>query len=174
MCWQHGSGKCLRGRVAKGGEPEYFCLFDDLATVHYQKSIAKTARQPQVMRNEEAISNCLRNTDSRSRTWSCGRSSAHSLPVNRDVRGAKERLKTIKVYPLDDAPGWKEPQWLDITGKRHDVRRMERQHQVLKSVARHDRLEPAFAGYHNVYGELAAPLRHWAPGRPRAYCAAVN
>jgi hypothetical protein len=35
---------------------------------------------------------------------------ARSLPVNGDVQAAKERLKTIKVYPYQKTPGWREPQ----------------------------------------------------------------
>ena len=46
---------------------------------------------------------------------------ARSLPVDGDVQGAKERLKTIKVYPLDPAAGWTEPKWLDVTGKTQDT-----------------------------------------------------
>lgn len=83
---------------------------------------------------------------------------ARSLPVGGDVKGAKERLKTIKVYPLERTSAWREPEWLDVTGKKQDttpvewesnIRFWEVLHQTLES-------EPAYQGYHNEYGDLAA------------------
>ena len=38
-----------------------------------------------------------------------------SLPVNGDVAGAIERIKTVKVHPLKPTPGWPETKWLDLT-----------------------------------------------------------
>ena len=46
---------------------------------------------------------------------------ARSLPVEGDVVAAKERLTTIKVYPLNPTDDWTEPQWLDVTGKVQDT-----------------------------------------------------
>lgn len=83
---------------------------------------------------------------------------ARSLPVGGDVKAAKERLKTIKVYPLHPVKGWSDPQWLDVTGKPQDstplawednFRFWEVLHQTVEE-------EPLWPGYHNYYGELAA------------------
>ncbi len=38
-----------------------------------------------------------------------------ALPTEGDVRGAVERLQTIKVYPLDPAAPWTAPTWYDQT-----------------------------------------------------------
>jgi hypothetical protein len=81
-----------------------------------------------------------------------------SLPVGGDVRGAKERLTTIKVYPLRPGTDWTEPQWIDVTGKTQDTTPLQWETdfafwEILhKTVA----AEPTFAGYHSYYGELAA------------------
>jgi hypothetical protein len=83
---------------------------------------------------------------------------ARSLPVNGDVKGAKERLKTIKVYPFTSASDWTEPQWLDVTGKTQDTTPVawEDNLQFWEMLAKTVDEEPTFAGYHNEYGELAA------------------
>jgi hypothetical protein len=38
-----------------------------------------------------------------------------SLPVGGDVAGALERLKTVKVFPLNPSANWTEPTWFDMT-----------------------------------------------------------
>lgn len=81
-----------------------------------------------------------------------------SLPVNDDVPGAKARLTTIKIYPLDPRTPWTEPQWLDITDKEQDGTPIQyedkfRFWEVLKETLD---AETPYAGYHNYYGELAA------------------
>ena len=83
---------------------------------------------------------------------------ARSLPVNGDVEGAKARLKTIKVYPLNKTAGWAEPQWLDITGRPQDTTPVdwEDNFQFWEVLHRTIDAEPAFAGYRNEYGDLAA------------------
>jgi hypothetical protein len=83
---------------------------------------------------------------------------ARSLPVNGDVNGAKERLKTIKVYPLNPTPGWTEPTWLDVTGKTQDTTpaKWEDNLQFWEVLANTIDKEPAYVGYHNYYGQLAA------------------
>ena len=83
---------------------------------------------------------------------------ARSLPVNGDVKAAKERLKTIKVYPLNSTPDWSEPQWLDVTGKAQDTTPVQWEDslafwEVLQKTVDD---EPSYSGYHNYYGELAA------------------
>ena len=83
---------------------------------------------------------------------------ARSLPVGGDVKGAKERLKTIKVHPLKKTAGWTEPKWLDMTGKPQDTTPIEWEDNIRFWEMLHRTIdgEPAFAGYHNEYGELAA------------------
>lgn len=83
---------------------------------------------------------------------------ARSRPVNGDVQGAKERLKTIKVYPFNKTAGWTEPTWLDVTGKVQDTTPVAWEDniefwQVLHTTVE---IEPPYSGYHNYYGELAA------------------
>lgn len=80
-----------------------------------------------------------------------------SLPVNGDVPAAKARLRTIKIYPLDPATDWPEPQWLDVTDREQDGTPTQYEDQfhyweVLKEAID---AEPAYEGYHTQYGELA-------------------
>src|SRR5262245_50949851 len=74
-----------------------------------------------------------------------------SLPVEGDVKGAKERLKTVKVYPLDPKVPWQEPQWLDLTGKKQDTTPLDWEDNIQFWEVLHETLEiePMFAGYHN-------------------------
>jgi hypothetical protein len=83
---------------------------------------------------------------------------ARSLPVKGDVQAAKERLKTIKVYPLDPKTPWTRPRWLDVTGKKQDTTPLdwEDNFRFWEVLAETVNEEPAYAGYHNEYGELAA------------------
>ena len=81
-----------------------------------------------------------------------------SLPVNSDVAGAKARLSTIKVYPLDPNTEWTEASWLDISGKAQDTTpvQWEDSFEFWEVLHRTIDAEPVYAGYHNTYGELAA------------------
>ena len=83
---------------------------------------------------------------------------ARSLPVGGDVKAAKERLKTIKVYPLNATPEWTEPRWIDVTGREQDTTPLEWEDNLKFWEVLHETLqiEPAYSGYHNEYGELAA------------------
>jgi hypothetical protein len=83
---------------------------------------------------------------------------ARSLPVDGDVAGAKARLKTIKVYPLNPIQDWTEPQWIDVTGKSQDTTPLDWEDNLKFWEVLHQTInaEPAFAGYHDYYGELAA------------------
>ncbi|HEY4212528.1 MAG TPA: DUF1254 domain-containing protein [Steroidobacteraceae bacterium] len=83
---------------------------------------------------------------------------ARSLPVGGDVRAAKERLKSIKVYPLRSTPGWSEPTWVDVTGRKQDTTPTEWEDNFRFWEVLHETIEaePPFGGYHNEYGELAA------------------
>jgi hypothetical protein len=81
-----------------------------------------------------------------------------SLPVDGDVQGAKDRLQTIKVRPLNLADASKETTWVDLTPKPMDTTPLAFEtglgywralHEVIES-------EPHFDGYGALYGELAA------------------
>ncbi len=81
-----------------------------------------------------------------------------SLPVAGDVRGAIERLKTIKVRPLTPSSTWTEPTWIDMTPMPQDTtpRAFEdklRYWQVLHEVVES---EPPLEDSRAQYGELAA------------------
>jgi len=83
---------------------------------------------------------------------------ARSLPVDGDVQVAKERLRTIRVYPLNPTAGWEDPKWIDLSGVKQDTTPLDWEDnfqfwEVLHQTIDH---EPPFAGYHNEYGELAA------------------
>ena len=80
-----------------------------------------------------------------------------SLPVQGDVPEAKQRLRTVKVYPLDPRTPWSEPTWLDITDQEQDATPIQYEArfkfwEVLKETLD---AEPPFAGYRAEYGELA-------------------
>jgi hypothetical protein len=83
---------------------------------------------------------------------------ARSLPVEGDVAAAKERLTTIKVYPLDPTDDWAEPQWLDVTGKVQDTTPLQWETNLVFWEVLHQTVdsEPAYEGYRTNYGELAA------------------
>jgi hypothetical protein len=81
-----------------------------------------------------------------------------SLPVKGDVKGAIERIKTIKVHPLTPAKGWKAPTWVDLSDKPQDTTPLAWEEnleywQVLHSIVDS---EPPFEPYRAYYGELAA------------------
>lgn len=80
-----------------------------------------------------------------------------SLPVGGDVKAALERLKTVKVYPLNKTPDWKDPTWLELSNKPQNTTPLEYEKtfkywEVLKDVIDH---EPSYDGYRDYYGELA-------------------
>jgi hypothetical protein len=83
---------------------------------------------------------------------------ARSLPVEGDVKDAKERLKSIKVYPLHSKTPWDQPEWLDVTGMTQDTTPLDWEDNIQFWEVLHQTLatEPLFGGYHNEYGELAA------------------
>jgi hypothetical protein len=83
---------------------------------------------------------------------------ARSLPVEGDVAAAKERLTTIKVYPLNPTDDWTEPQWLDVTGKVQDTTPLQWETNLVFWEVLHQTVdsEPAYEGYRTNYGELAA------------------
>lgn len=101
---------------------------------------------------------------------------ARSLPVGGDVRAAKERLKTIKVYPLQATSSWKEPTWIDVTGKRQDTTPVRWEDNLEFWEVLHQTIdaEPAYLGYRNEYGELAAlGIEKGRPFKPDARMKAI-
>jgi hypothetical protein len=83
---------------------------------------------------------------------------ARSLPVGGDVVEAKQRLTTIKVYPLHPTDGWTEPEWIDKTGQIQDTTPLQWENNLAFWEVLHQTLdaEPAYEGYRTHYGELAA------------------
>ncbi len=77
-----------------------------------------------------------------------------SLPVGGDVAGAKERIKTVKVYPLDPAAEWTEPQWLDLTGTAQDTTplQVETSLEFWRLLQETLDAEPVFESYRTQYG----------------------
>jgi hypothetical protein len=72
--------------------------------------------------------------------------------------GAKARLTTVKIYPLDPKTKWDDPQWVDITDVEQDGTPITYEDkfefwEVLKETLD---TEPPYTGYHNYYSELAS------------------
>jgi hypothetical protein len=81
-----------------------------------------------------------------------------ALPEGGDVRGAIDRLKTIKVHPLNVSSSWIEPTWIDQTPMPQDqtpttfestLRYWQTLHEVIDS-------EPPLEDSRTHYGDLAA------------------
>jgi hypothetical protein len=81
-----------------------------------------------------------------------------SLPVGGDVPAAIERIKTVKVHPLNPSPGWMEPTWLDLTPPPQDTTPLAWENNLQYWQVLHEVVdsEPLFALYRDHYGELAA------------------
>ncbi len=97
--------------------------------------------------------------------------SARALPAGGDYESAKALLGTIRVYPLDPAATWRAPEWRDLAGAALDGTPIsyERDFRFWQVLHRTINREPAFAGYHNEYGELAAlGMEKGQPFRPDA------
>lgn len=80
-----------------------------------------------------------------------------SLPVGGDVKAALERIKTVKVYPLNKSTDWKEPTWLDFTDKHQNSTPIawENNFKFWENLNDAVQREPAYDGYRDYYGELA-------------------
>jgi hypothetical protein len=81
-----------------------------------------------------------------------------SLPVNGDVDGAIERIKTVRVHPLKAGAGWGQTKWLDITPLGQDTTPLAWENNIqfwreLHEVIDREAPNPRF---HSMYGELAA------------------
>ncbi len=81
-----------------------------------------------------------------------------SLPVNGDVPGAIERIKTTKVHPLKAVAGWPETKWLDLTPPPQDTTPLawESNIQFWRELSEVVSSEPPNPRFHYMYGELAA------------------
>jgi hypothetical protein len=81
-----------------------------------------------------------------------------SLPVGGDVPAATERIKTIRVRPLVDRPGWKDLSWLNLNGPPQDTTPLRWEDNLGYWEALHEILqtEPAREEYRPGYGDLAA------------------
>ncbi|GEO43313.1 hypothetical protein SAE02_74610 [Skermanella aerolata] len=81
-----------------------------------------------------------------------------ALPEGGNVAGAIERLKTIKVHPLNPTPGWTDPTWFDQTPIPQNqtptlwegtLRFWQALHEIVNS-------EPPLEDSRSQYGDLAA------------------
>jgi hypothetical protein len=81
-----------------------------------------------------------------------------SLPVGGDVRGAIERIKTIKVRPLNTTTAWAEPTWFDQTAGSQDQTpyKWETTLQYWQTLYDVVNSEPPLADSRSQYGDLAA------------------
>ncbi len=81
-----------------------------------------------------------------------------SLPVGGDVPSAIERIKSVKVYPLNPPSNWVEPKWLDLTPLDQDTTPLawEDNLQYWQELSEIINNEPLYPAYHDYYGELAA------------------
>ena len=80
-----------------------------------------------------------------------------AVPVGADTNAAIERLRTVKVRPLNPPIGWSEPTWTDVSDKSFDatpitwdktLKFWEALHQIIDT-------EPTYPPYRTSYGELA-------------------
>ncbi len=81
-----------------------------------------------------------------------------SLPVNGDVKGALERIKTVEVHPLAPPADWKAPTWLDLTDVPQDTTPLAWEGNLEFWKVLHEVIdtEPPLDRYRTYYGELAA------------------
>jgi hypothetical protein len=81
-----------------------------------------------------------------------------SLPVDGDVKGAIERIQSIKVYPLHPSSEWTEPKWVNLTDKPQDTTPLKWETNLEFWKVLHEVIdtEPPYEGYRDYYGELAA------------------
>lgn len=99
-----------------------------------------------------------------------------SLPVGGNVKAALERIKTVRVYPLNKAADWKEPAWLDLTDKPQNTTPVawENNIQYWENLNDVIQREPVYEGYRNYYGELAVlGIKKGQPFKPDARLKAI-
>jgi len=89
-----------------------------------------------------------------------------SLPIGGDVEAAIDRIRTIKVRPLNPPAGWTEPRWVNVTDMRQDVTPLRWETSLAFYKVLHEVIdsEPFCEPYRSNYGELA--VLGIAKGRP--------
>jgi hypothetical protein len=80
-----------------------------------------------------------------------------SLPVDGDLHAAVERIKAVKVRPLQPRAGWTEPRWIDLTERIEDTTPLNFEITLRFWEVLHEELntEPPYEPYRTQYGELA-------------------
>ncbi len=80
------------------------------------------------------------------------------IPENGDIEAAVARMKDIKITPLASGVRWGEQQWVDISTTFQDTTPLQYENNIRFWEVLHEVIdaEPAFEGYRNQYGELAA------------------
>lgn len=91
-----------------------------------------------------------------------------SLPADGDVKAALERIKGVRIHPLEPSRDWTEPNWLNLTDAPQDTTplKWETNLQFWKVLSEIISSEPAYEPYRNAYGELA--VLGIAKGKPFA------
>lgn len=81
-----------------------------------------------------------------------------SIPEQGNLSGAIERLKSIKVYPLEKPAGWTDPTWFDMTPQPQDTTPHPFEESLGYWRVLHQAVndEPPLDDLRNHYGELAA------------------
>ncbi|MBY3232694.1 DUF1214 domain-containing protein [Rhizobium laguerreae] len=81
-----------------------------------------------------------------------------AIPDKGDVAGAIDRLKTIKVYPLDQRPDWQPPTWMDQTpiAQNQTPTAFEQTLRYWEALDEVIQKEPPLPGFGSEYGNLAA------------------
>jgi hypothetical protein len=81
-----------------------------------------------------------------------------AIPEHGDLDAATDRLKTVKVHPLDNATHWPGLGWVDMTPVSQDATPLRWEDNLQFWHALHEVIdsEPPFSGYRENYGELAS------------------
>jgi hypothetical protein len=99
-----------------------------------------------------------------------------ALPLEGDVTGAFERIKSLKFHPLDPATPWKETEWVSISDTDADLTPLtiERTLDYWKALHTYIDREPVNEAMRLYYGELAAlGIEKGKPFAPDARMAAI-
>ena len=81
-----------------------------------------------------------------------------SIPVGGDVQAAIDRLRSIRVYPLQPSDSWSDPTWIDMTSQPQDTTPLRWEHTLDYWAQLHAAVEtePHVDEFRAHYGELAA------------------
>jgi hypothetical protein len=81
-----------------------------------------------------------------------------ALPVGGDVQGAIDHIQTIKFHALNPPADWTDPKFIVTTDKVQDTTPLRWEDNIKFWEVLHKVIErePAYEGYRNQYGELAA------------------